>query len=121
QVSVPSGQRRTRVHRVLSECPGRRWVCQPETGGARRWVMVARHTVGRPVSGDMTQNTASTPLSPEQLLEIYDVPGASAAEFLCDRHDPAAVAFTIIDADLSGRDITYGELRTESEKVAAAL
>ena len=69
----------------------------------------------------MTQNTASTPLSPEQLLEIYDVPGASAAEFLCDRHDPAAVAFTIIDADLSGRDITYGELRTESEKVAAAL
>ena len=69
----------------------------------------------------MTQNTASTPLSPEQLLAIYDVPGASAAEFLCDRHDPEAVAFTVIDADLSGRDITYGELRTESEKVAAAL
>lgn len=69
----------------------------------------------------MTQNTASTPLSPEQLLAIYDVPGASAAEFLCDRHDPAAVAFTVIGADLSGRDITYGELRTESEKVAAAL
>ncbi|MDN4507230.1 AMP-binding protein [Dietzia maris] len=69
----------------------------------------------------MTENTASTPLSPEQLLEIYDVPGASAAEFLCDRHAPEAVAFTVIDADLSGRDITYGELRTESEKVAAAL
>lgn len=69
----------------------------------------------------MTQNTASTPLSPEQLLAIYDVPGASAAEFLCDRHDPEAVAFTVIDADLSGRDITYSELRTESEKVAAAL
>ena len=69
----------------------------------------------------MTQNTASTPLSPDQLLAIYDVPGASAAEFLCDRHDPDAVAFTIIDADLSGRDITYGELKTESEKVAAAL
>ncbi|WP_010540313.1 AMP-binding protein [Dietzia alimentaria] len=69
----------------------------------------------------MTQNTASTPLSPEQLLAVYDVPGASAAEFLCDRHDPSAVAFTVIDADLSGRDITYGELKTESEKVAAAL
>ena len=74
----------------------------------------------------MTQNTpsdgtASTPLSPEQLLAIYDVPGASAAEFLCDRHDPEAVAFTIIDPDLSSRDITYGELRIESEKVAAAL
>ncbi|MBB0970030.1 AMP-binding protein [Dietzia aerolata] len=60
-------------------------------------------------------------MSPEQLLAIYDIPGASAAEFLCDRHDPDAVAFTIIDADLSGRDITYGELKTESEKVAAAL
>ncbi|MGN0101404.1 MAG: AMP-binding protein [Dietzia sp.] len=66
-------------------------------------------------------STTSTPLSPEELLAIYDVPGASAAEFLCDRHDPAAVAFTVIDADLSGRDITYSELRTESEKVAAAL
>lgn len=68
-----------------------------------------------------SDNSASTPLSPEQLLAIYDIPGASAAEFLCDRHDPDAVAFTIIDADLSGRDITYGELKTESEKVAAAL
>lgn len=68
-----------------------------------------------------TASTASTPLSPEELLAIYDVPGASAAEFLCDRHDPDAVAFTVIDADLSGRDITYAELRTESEKVAAAL
>ena len=68
-----------------------------------------------------TASTASTPLTPEELLAIYDVPGASAAEFLCDRHDPDAVAFTVIDPDLSGRDITYGELRTESEKVAAAL
>lgn len=69
----------------------------------------------------MTQNTSSTPLSPEQLLAIYDVPGASAAEFLCDRHAAEAVAFTVINADLSSRDITYGELRTESEKVASAL
>ena len=71
----------------------------------------------------MNDNTApaGTPLSPEQLLEIYDVPGASAAEFLCDRHDPSAVAFTVIDPDLSGRDITYGELTRRSEQVAAAL
>ncbi|KZO60105.1 MULTISPECIES: AMP-binding protein [Dietzia] len=68
-----------------------------------------------------TASTASTPLTPEELLAIYDVPGASAAEFLCDRHDPDAVAFTVIEPDLSGRDITYSELRTESEKVAAAL
>ncbi len=69
----------------------------------------------------MTATSTPAPQTPEQLLAIYDVPDASAAEFLCDRHDPDAVAFTIIDADLSGRDITYGELRTESEKVAAAL
>ena len=70
---------------------------------------------------EKTASTASTPLTPEELLAIYDVPGASAAEFLCDRHDPDAVAFTVIEPDLSGRDITYSELRTESEKVAAAL
>lgn len=70
----------------------------------------------------MSENIATTePLSPEQLLAIYDVPGASAAEFLNDRHDQSAVAFTIIDADLSSRDITYGELRTRSEQVASAL
>lgn len=71
----------------------------------------------------MSENTVTsdTPLSPERLLEIYDVPGASAAEFLCDRHDPQAVAFTVIDPDLSGRDITYGELKTRSEQVASAL
>ena len=62
-----------------------------------------------------------TPLDPPSLLALYDRPDACAAEFLCDRHDPQAVAFTVVDPDLSGRDITYGELRTESEKVAAAL
>ncbi|MFL0580111.1 AMP-binding protein [Dietzia sp. 179-F 9C3 NHS] len=66
-------------------------------------------------------DTHAAPMTPEQLLEMYDIPEASAAEFLCDRHDPEAVAFTVIDPDLSSRDITYGELRTESEKVAAAL
>ena len=75
------------------------------------------------MSADTTETTppTGTPLSPDELLAIYDVPGASAAEFLCDRHDPDAVAFTVIDSDLSGRDITYGELKVGSEKVAAAL
>jgi len=62
-----------------------------------------------------------TPLEPPTLLDLYDRPDACAAEFLCDRHDPEAVAFTVIDPDLASRDITYGELRTESERVAAAL
>src|SRR5690625_902186 len=90
--------------------PRKRW-CAADGGGSGG---------SAPQSAGMSSNTATTPLTPEQLLEIYDVPHASAAEFLCDRHDPDAVAFTIIDADLSGRDITYGELRLEREKVAAA-
>lgn len=44
-----------------------------------------------------------------------------AAELLNDRHDPAKVAFTCIDADLNAVDLTYGELRERSEKVASAL
>ena len=65
--------------------------------------------------------TSATPLTPDELLRIYDTPEACTAELICDRHPADAVAFTIIESDLSSRDITFGELRTESEKVAAAL
>lgn len=57
----------------------------------------------------------------ENLISQYSDPQASAADLLCDRHAPDAVAFTVIAADLSSRDITYGELRTRSEQGAAAL
>lgn len=56
-----------------------------------------------------------------ELLEQYDTADACAAELLCDRHPAGKVAFTVIDADLSYRDLTYGELRAESTKFAAAL
>ncbi|MGW6693272.1 AMP-binding protein [Rhodococcus sp. NPDC054953] len=55
------------------------------------------------------------------LLARYDTADACAAELLCDRHPADAVAFTVIDADLSSRDLTYGELRDESTRFAAAL
>jgi acetyl-CoA synthetase len=42
-------------------------------------------------------------------------------ELLCDRHFADNVAFTVIEADLSRRDLTYGFLREESTKFAAAL
>ena len=76
-----------------------------------------------PGGGETTAAGASTgaPTTPETLLATYDVPDACAAEFLNDRHDPESVAFTVIDPDLSARDITHGELRVESERVAAAL
>ncbi|MFC4603036.1 AMP-binding protein [Rhodococcus kronopolitis] len=56
-----------------------------------------------------------------ELLERYDTPEACAAELLCDRHPATDVAFTVIEGDLSSRDLTYGELRAESARFAAAL
>jgi acetyl-CoA synthetase len=40
---------------------------------------------------------------------------------MCDRHDPHQVAFRFVDADHVGSDLTYGELRSRSLRVAAAL
>ncbi len=56
-----------------------------------------------------------------ELLAIYDRPDANAAELLCDRHPEDAVAFTVIEPDLSAHDLTYGHLRRESARFAAAL
>ncbi|MCW2584196.1 MAG: putative acetate--CoA ligase [Klenkia sp.] len=56
-----------------------------------------------------------------ELLSTYGASGACAAELLCDRHPADAVAFTVVEADLSRRDLTYGELRRESTRFAAAL
>ncbi|WP_372497859.1 AMP-binding protein [Tomitella fengzijianii] len=55
------------------------------------------------------------------LIATYSGPDVSAAHLLCDRHDPDAVAFTVIDAELGSVDITFGELRSRSEQGAAAL
>ena len=56
-----------------------------------------------------------------ELLDLYGAPSACAAELLCDRHDPAKVAYHVIAPDLSARPLTYGDLRRESERVAAGL
>ncbi|NUP26588.1 MAG: AMP-binding protein [Nocardia sp.] len=56
-----------------------------------------------------------------ELLDSYDRLDACAAELLCDRHPADAVAFTVIDSDLSAVDLTFGELRARSERFAAAL
>lgn len=63
--------------------------------------------------------------SPEQrmadLLKTFGDSGASTAGLLCDRHPADAVAFTVVGADLSGHDMTYGELRDASARMAGAL
>ncbi|MFG1780976.1 AMP-binding protein [Rhodococcus oryzae] len=56
-----------------------------------------------------------------ELLEQYDTPQACAADLLCDRHPDNDVAFTVIEGDLTSRNLSYGELRAESTKFAAAL
>lgn len=55
------------------------------------------------------------------MLEMYGDPKASAARMLCDRHHPSHVAYTIVAQDVSARELTYGELRLESSKLAAGL
>ena len=57
----------------------------------------------------------------DEMLKVFGDPGADAAWLLCDRHPEDAVAFTVIEPDLSSRNLTYGELRRDSARFAAAL
>ncbi|HSJ22167.1 MAG TPA: AMP-binding protein [Nocardioidaceae bacterium] len=57
----------------------------------------------------------------DELLATFDRHDLSLAELLCDRHPADAVAFTVVQADLSSVDLTYGELKERSERFAAAL
>jgi len=56
-----------------------------------------------------------------QLVETYSAEDFNVAWHLCDRHPEEAVAHTIIRDDLSYSVLTYGELRTESERLAASF
>lgn len=63
--------------------------------------------------------------SPEQhmadLLTIFGAPTACTAELLCDRHPADTVAFTLVEPDLISRNVTFGELRESSARMASAL
>ncbi|NGP07942.1 AMP-binding protein [Rhodococcus sp. 14C212] len=56
-----------------------------------------------------------------ELLDRYDTADACAAQLLCDGHPADAVAFTVVEADLSATDLTFGYLREQSSRFAAAL
>ncbi|WP_019611285.1 AMP-binding protein [Nocardiopsis sp. CNS-639] len=56
-----------------------------------------------------------------ELLSRFDSPQACAADLLCDRHPDDSVAFTVVEEDLTARDLTFGELRRDSARLAAAL
>lgn len=57
----------------------------------------------------------------ETLRARYDTDSACAAQLLCDTHPADQTAFTIVDANLGGRDVTYGELADRSRRFAAGL
>lgn len=56
-----------------------------------------------------------------ELISLYSTDRVSTAEVLCDGRDPSALAYRIVAPTFSARDLTYGELREESERFAGAL
>ena len=71
----------------------------------------------------MTTHLPTAPPSTRatELLSAYSPSDACAAELLCDRHPADAVAFTLVEPDLSSTDITYGQLKERSERMARGL
>ncbi|MET0712496.1 MAG: AMP-binding protein, partial [Jiangellaceae bacterium] len=60
----------------------------------------------------------------ERVLELvsqFSAPDACVAHLLCDRHDPEAAAFRIVEPDFTLHTLTYGDLRERSERIAAGL
>jgi acetyl-CoA synthetase len=56
-----------------------------------------------------------------QLVEDFSALDADPAWLLCDRHPAEAVAFTLVEPDGSWTDLTFGELRERSQRVAGVL
>jgi acetyl-CoA synthetase len=56
-----------------------------------------------------------------ELLVKFDKQERSVADLLCDGYDAADLAYRIVHRDLTSRDLTYGELKHESERFAAGL
>jgi acetyl-CoA synthetase len=56
-----------------------------------------------------------------ELLARFGGSDVCLARMLCDDHLAADVAVTVVEADLTTQDVTYGELRERSERFAAGL
>ena len=74
----------------------------------------ARELVGESVVATADQRVLD-------LLDRYTAPEMCLARLLCDDHPAESVAFTIVEPDLSTHDLTFGELRAQSERFAAGL
>lgn len=54
-------------------------------------------------------------------MSTYGAPDADVAHLLCDRHPSDAMAFTVVEPDLSSYGVTYGELEDRSRRLATVL
>ncbi len=66
-------------------------------------------------------NTAAVDRRVAERVAEYGSPDACPGALLCDRHRGEAVAFTVVEPDLSYRDLTFGELGELSARFAAGL
>jgi len=66
-------------------------------------------------------NRAAVDRRVAELVAEYGSPEACPGALLCDRHRDEAVAFTVVEPDLSYRDLTFGELGELSARFAAGL
>ncbi len=69
----------------------------------------------------MTDGREAAERRVQEWIDEYSAPTASAAHLLCDRFDPAAVAFTLVEPDLTSTPFTHGELADESRRMATVL
>lgn len=113
--------------------PGRTITAGPSRGAVR----VTRATQNPPTKGptmdrdaadetshgtaEGAQDTSEVDASVDRWLSTFGAPDARPAHLLCDRHDPAAPAFRLLDGDLVEQVLTYGELADASARVASAL
>jgi hypothetical protein len=70
---------------------------------------------------NMVNTQAAVTARIDDMVALYSSPAACAATLLCDGRDRAALAYRVIAADLSARDISYGKLRQELERFAAII
>jgi len=66
-------------------------------------------------------STDALGLRVREVASLFQDEHASTAHLVCDRHDPLRVAYRIVSPQLSATDLTYGHLREQSERLAAAL
>lgn len=67
------------------------------------------------------QGGIGAPARLEQLLDLYAGDGVCVAGALCDEHPGGDLALTIVEADLTTRQVTFRELRERSEGCAGGL